>query len=263
MVGWGIEVINTSPELNKSGMLTAYKVPQRMTRESVYVRDLTAGNLITGTTQVARFCRPPKSAAEAALLPHSVSWEAKEGAYVPVSISGVENVPKNSEYLGFDFSDQMFAGAGIASFGLGSQLIGAGADVDPKVLVQRFVPFDTVGVFLTNLDPKSTFTIRVKTYFEKFPGTYDDVLLPMCTPSPRYDIHALAVYSELLHDLPIATKSENNANGDWFKSILKLLRSVGQPLLGLIPGVGRVSRGIFDSADSIVGGLSRAFPMMP
>lgn len=261
LVGWGIEIINTSPELNKSGMLTAYRVAQRPSDSVVNMTDVTAGNLCKGPIKLVQYCKMPTTVEEATVLPHSQGWEAKEGAYIPVSMSSISNAARNFQYEAVSFGAQNYSSGAKSWFG--TKVIGAAAEVLPISPLQRTLPYDSVGAYLTNLDPKSTFTVKVKYYFEKFPGTTDVQLLPLCTPSPRYDVAALQLYAQLLHDLPIATKSDNNANGDWFKGILKHLRTLGLPILSLLPGGQRLGGRILDVADHVVGGISKVFPLMP
>jgi hypothetical protein len=113
---------------------------------------------------------------------------------------------------------------------LGSQSgWGSGVYPAPSIIAppspQKYLPFNTAGVFFTGLSNSTTLRLKMKVYVESAPGFLDTSLSVLATPSAPYDAKALELYSWALGVLPAAVHVSENAMGDWWKRVLGVLGS--------------------------------------
>lgn len=242
LVGLGIEVVNTTPELYINGAVTAYKSPSPMSR----IGNITSGS---GTTLYAGTCytnvTPPSTLAQATLYPNSRTWSAKEGSYQVFSMNTTD-VP-----VLFPTPTQMVLTRGFQ--------LGQAQATPVPILFSRFpgdccqpLPYDTSGVIFTNLTPQTTLQVTVKYFVERFPVYNDGDLLVLGTPSPQYDPVAMEIYTRALSDMPVGVPFSENPLGEWFDDLLKTIGNwaapIGAALSGLFPPAAAIG--------SIVGGAA-------
>jgi len=244
VIGFGIEVIDTTAVLNKQGSLVSYRMP------STSHSTTTAGHINQpGTHQCQEIFQvipsPPSTVNEAILFRSSVQWEAKEGAYMVVGQQGVENpfvLPVNMGAVISQDSTML----GAAKQVLATDLVATTALQVPPLLTATLPSSHTKmcnvtqsGIMLTGLHTDASIKIRVRVYVERAPLRGETDLIPLATPSACYDYKALALYSQITQSLPIAVPVNFNAKGDWWKIILNTIKKIA-PTLGtvLVPILG-------------------------
>jgi hypothetical protein len=241
VIGFGIEVIDTTAQLSKQGSLCAYKMPTitDSTVEFGYLNN--AGTAQTQRTHV-NFTAPPSTVSEAILYRSSVQWEAKDGAYMTVGQEGVNNPFRSKR----DCSTVIKGGSLAAGQAIATAPTLATAAQAPPLLTactsgasNKFVSASQSGIFLSGLANTATFKIRVRVYVERAPLRGDTNLIPLATPSAAYDPAALVLYSRLVTELPVAVPVGFNAHGDWWRMIVNVLKkvipiagSIAAPILG-------------------------------
>lgn len=250
VIGLGFEVVDTTAEIYRQGALTVYRLPQEGARAWMYTD--------TGATDAGapyiRYKAPPSSVASALLLTNAKQWDARNGAYVVCTQSTVDNSLKT---IGSEPYVVVSAGV-INSFGYSSKFAAAGA----TGLVYENVahlPFNTSGVMLTGLNYNATFRLKIKLYTEVAPSYIESALTPLATPSAPYDPAVLEAYSKAMSVLASGVQAGDNASGDWWKAVLRVLAKIAlpvshalTPLLPVAPLVGRmVSAGASAAAEVI------------
>jgi len=244
VIGAGFEITNTTSDLYKQGTLTAYRMPQNPATHSQAVASIvySRGYMATGV----RLQQVPSGVSDANKMAGSRTWEAKEGAYATIYQSTVHNplmassnkfvfVGEPQQTSSSDSTDMMISSSDhMAPFG----------DVCFPPDLQKTIPYDTTGVFLTGLSAQTTISVKLKVYVERAPSFQDAILCPLASPSAGYDINALQLYAQLVNCLPCAVRVSENGLGDWWRGILKVVRDVAEPLgrtLGtFLPGAGLV-----------------------
>lgn len=228
VVGFAIEAINTTAELYKQGSVTCYEMPQFNTDETV---DLLTQNLVStfgNYTVTSR--QPPSQVSEATLLPGSTKWPAAEGAYAPVFQYSVEN-----ELSGIGHNLRLFRktdNLSATTISLTDRPFFRSPgppEADPYPPQSKPIPFNTKGIYFTGLSNQSTITLVVTMILEIAPA-YGN-LVSLSRPSPILDWEALKIYSHVTSRIDVATKSKNNASGDWFRYALKLVKTLA-PVVG-------------------------------
>ena len=233
IIGLGIEVIDTTAVLNKQGALTAYKMPVTIDQKA-QMGVLNAAGTIQWQGQFTTMPTPPSTVAEAVLFRTSVQWEAKDGCYMTVGQQGVNNPLTRETKQGVRLGD---GAAGQAlSTNIVSSTVAQAAPIITAGYPQstlKLVNMTQSGVFLKGLAAEATFKIRVRVYVERAPDRTDTDLIPLATPSAPYDMQALALYSQLVTELPLAVPVSFNAKGDWWRIIVNALKSI-LPIAGTV-----------------------------
>lgn len=250
LIGLGFELVDTTADIYKQGALTVYRLPQEGARAWMYTD--------TGATDAGapyrRYKAPPSSVAQALLLTNARQWDAKKGAYIVCTQSQVEN-----PLATIGTEPYLVVGAGVInSFGFSSRFIAAGATGLTYENVAH-LPFNTSGVMLTGLNYNATFRLKIKMYFEVAPSYIESALTPLATPSAPFDPAVLEAYSKALAEMPSGVPAGDNASGDWWRGLLRVLAKVAlpvsqalAPLAPVAPLVGKVvSAGASAAADAI------------
>lgn len=163
LLGFGIEVHNTTAQLYRQGVVTCYRMPQQTT-VGQQVGYVSGGAGFINSSVVSNIA--PGSLAQATLLTNSCTWNAEDGAYLIGTQSGVEN-----PFQALNAGQRVFvgyAGLGLCEMSFSSAAISAGAGVGnaPPFLA---VPFDTVGAYFTGLSPQTTLQVYVRAIVEFAP----------------------------------------------------------------------------------------------
>jgi hypothetical protein len=239
IIGFGLEVIDTSAELYKQGAITCYSMPAT---ESCMG---SVSYLNTATTHQAQvparlLVAPPSTVGEAILFRSSTQWEAKDGCYMSIGQIGVNNpfCQARRELLHVS-DDTTMTGGSVALCGrltanTALQAAPLMTSSSPQGISKTF-NITQSGVFLSGLSSNATFKVRVRVYLEQAPLVTDTALIPLASPSAPYDVKALELYSLLVTEMPVAVPVCFNAKGDWWRWIL---RTVGKlaPVLGPVFG---------------------------
>lgn len=250
VIGMGIEIIDTSAALYKQGALTAYRMPasSRTSSDVSYIN--TAGTQQSQSSS-KMIHSPPSKVSEAILYRSSVQWEAKEGCYMVVGQQGIENPFELTSRQHLVITpDTTMSGA---TANLMSAFTPQTALQAPPILTASVSQYATKpcnvpqqGIFLSGLHNDATFKIRVRVYLERAPLRGETDLIPLSSPSAPYDYKALALYSLLEQQLPIAVPVSFNAKGDWWRWILRTIGKVA-------PAIGTLLTPVLGSSASLIG----------
>lgn len=239
VIAWGFEIVNTTADLTKQGALTAYRMPQMETCDDSVV-PLRASATALAVQRNLRFRSLPSTPAEALLLGGSRQWAAADGVYMVVPQATVQNplIPATNQSCMFSINCPVATGE--YALLTESSVVGAPNNQPvPSLLVppiQKYVPFNSCGVYLSGLSSTTSFRVKMKMYVEKAPTFAEPQISVLATPSAPYDAQVLQLYSSALTQLPIAVPVAMNGFGDWFKMILGVVSDVAPVLGGSIMG---------------------------
>jgi hypothetical protein len=252
----GLEIRNTTAEINKQGSVIYYRQPQ--TEESVILNRGAVG----GPPQMAQcdiFRLPPGNAAAAGVIPDSREEEAANGAYVV----GIHDPLKNN-LRGGRWSSRLYtsADAGSSSPSTTTQpaLIsavttttafwaaatsGGATTTDVTFLTAtealKSTPFHTSGAYFSGLSPTTTLSGFVKVIYEVTPTADNLALISLANDGPEEDLYALELYQRAVKDMPPGVPVAENVSGDFWDGCLSLLSGA----VNAIPIVGSgVSSGL-------------------
>jgi len=264
LVGGGLEVVNSTADLYKSGSVVYYTLPCEHTFETATVLDSATGTNYPRIDTLRKSRTPPATISDVMVIPGAVKVAAEEGCYVPFRMSkGATNEISDDVYGTRVFMN----GANIAQ-NPAMQLYGFGS-VSPQVTVASFppvplfghyhpIPFDLSGAYFTGLQNQSSLDVTVRLYIEVFPTQYSQQLLVLADPCACSDVRAVQLYSEIVGTLPPGVPVSMNADGSWWKGVLKTIASVaptiGSALGSVIPGAGLIGGGVGKLAE-LVGGM--------
>lgn len=232
LVSCGFEIINTGPELTKSGALVAYRAPQTLTESNVQTMD-EVSNQTFAPHPVIRAAMPPSTASSALQLHGSQQWEAYDGTYSVCSLSTVSNPPQRSSY-----ADPMYEPAYIQTGG-GSPTAGvvlfprASARYPDTSQATQMAPWNTSGAFVTGTSVGTVLTVVLKAYIECFPTPDLTQFVTLTAPACAYDPLALELYAKACYILKPATLRSNNPGGEWFRMVKSVVSNVAPRAAGL------------------------------
>lgn len=260
LIGVGIEVVNTTAEINKQGQVFSWRQPAPYVQPTGY-------NIFGSATGQSRRdfpitgqvvpC-PPLVPADAMLLPGTRQWAAKDGTYIVVPHIGQDNPPTPVDYIQpiIALSQVSDSTQGVAATATSPP---ASANTNPLAVPVPYVvtsvsanmppfkiyPIHLTGALFSGLSPSSSLTITWNVYIETFPDLASKDILVLATPSAEYDPIALQLYSHALTTLPIAVPSNWNGFGDWFADVVATITDFltpGAAALGM-PGIAAISHG--------------------
>lgn len=261
IIGMAIEVINTTAPVNAQGMCTAYKFCGKTQKRNMFYDDDSKVQAVDCLCQITPeiYEAPASTVAEAVNFPGSLQWHAREGAYMPVPI----DVPNN------------FYEPHAGHWGLIKQGDETACNISSSTLVQtnQLYPaanikahIEGVGLVFSGLGSSNTLTIKARVYVETVPSPISSSI-PLTTPSAPFDPEAFIAYSRVVAHMPIATVSSNNASGEWFKAVIRTLRTVFDPaftMLGMV--FPKLGKGYVKGADFVERGIDqigRLIPILP
>lgn len=233
IVGMGIEVVNTTSQLNVQGQATVYRQaapPPTTKRTATYANSIAT---ITGTYDTYRLPQPPGTLAQAQLLAGSQTWKAKDGAYCVATMNSFENpatvphpvtvIVSTGEESVNEVSDSVI---GNQPFEF-SPASGVNTYLSPR---QVIAPYNLAGVYLTGLSPGTTLQVTVKYFIERFPTAFDTDLVVLAQPSAPFDACALEMYQRSLVHLPVGVPQGENPLGEWFRDVVKSVTRYTTPI---------------------------------
>lgn len=272
-VGMAMEIVNTTSDLNKQGLVTVYRVPIPQNDDgTTWMLDNTTGSDTTsynGAISAVCVPSPPQNIAAAQLFAGTKAWAAELGSY-NVAMFNTPDVPaqgvnftqpiiyNTSQTDGTVYAPLSTRVAGVNSTGA------AGKALVPPIY---WTEFDMSGSYFTGLSASTTLTVDYIVYIERFPTQDDLDLIVSAKRSPEYDIRALEAYSVISQSLPVAVPFNENGLGDWFKSAVNMASSI----LPMIPhpiaqGLGiaaKAAAGLYDSFDQPPSNTRAGIPDAP
>jgi hypothetical protein len=263
MLGGGIEVTNTTPELYRSGAISVCDISSEFISVNILTNDQTINNY-NSTVPAHMMNAPISNLASMRQAPGSVRWNADDGCYAVLRQSKKENpfrhpvsaaqlyyadyfVPtSSSEFFGLDYT-------GVGNFGVPINTSATNGTFQPYLPPPSLpVPFDMKCILLTGCDSHSTFTVDLNLLLEYIPAQDNFMDQALSVPSPRYDPIAIELYSRVMSELPPAVPVWENAEGDWWEKVLdgiaKWAPSIGSVVP--LPGAGAIGSLVGQSASA-------------
>jgi len=244
-IGMGFEVINTTSDLNAQGTCTCYRMPfpQRNSKSSYTFQQISASGLTsyTGSVSGVFASAPPNSVAECMVMPGTVQWKAKEGAYVVPTLNNEELAAGTDNTVIFlDDGTSVVTARSIGGYATFS-IVGATqtysiATVEPTGT--SLTDFNYGGAYFTGLSNSTILTVNLIRYFERFPAfdiVPDRPLVVLATPSCRNDPQAKELYSAVIRHMPVGVPQRFNGIGDWFREAAQTAKDIISPVLSAIP----------------------------
>lgn len=243
LCGMGIEVINTTSQLNKQGLMSCARMVQpELNAFAGYLSYSNPANqyAVQNMTPVRTL---PKNLTELALYPGFMQDEAQFGYYAPVLLKfGQErHYPIPSSVLLLD--DDPAAGKFDPTLPIKAyttRVLPVSVPGNTTVFYTSnehplFVGVDSNVVMFTGLSDETTLTLRVRYIMERFPSDAEGQILVIATPSATYDPAVLQLYSQAVQQLPAGCRFTDNPSGEWWKSMLTEIGKVASPLLKMLP----------------------------
>jgi len=247
LLGGGVEVTNTTPELYRGGMIGIADVSSEA--PEIVTTILRSDNMnLRVDLPTVRFNAPPTNIGQFQQLPGKVRWGAEEGCYAVLKMSKNDNdfeVQHAAAQAYFPSYPALIdnttrsAVTGVLAPGTVIVATTASSDIPKQVLTQPPMllkcPFDLKVIYLTGCDSHSTFQVDVNLILETIPDTNDVRFLSIASPAAPMDEPAIELYSRVAGDLPPAVPVSENASGGWFSSLCDVV-SDWAPTVGSLFG---------------------------
>jgi len=177
-----------------------------------------------------------------------LQWEAREGCYlVPILVSDT-NPPLGLRGLG------MQAVEGANRFFPVITNVGA-ANLKQMLATNVTNPWCMTGAFFTGLDPAAELTINFNYVIERFPNRVS-TFRRLAQPSPKWDVPALELYSEIVRKLPVGTIVRQNGFGDWISGIANIAASVLKMIPHPVPQLIGTGLGVLAGSKAVKNGIN-------
>jgi hypothetical protein len=221
IVAYGFEVFNTTPELYRSGSITAW-------RQSPVLQDA-VGTIVAAAGATPSACKfvlfndPPNTAALALNLEGSLEWDAEDGAYCVA----VQSDPDNPLVSSFNEEACIGLSAGVTyapGMALNSSVLSFNAGVIRS-------PFDQFGVYLTGLNTNTTLKIVKHYLVERFPTYTSADLITMAKPTPAADPRAIELYTQIASYMPTGVPVDDNFIGAFLAGLARVARMVAPVII--------------------------------
>lgn len=292
VIAGGVELINTTAEIDKQGLITLGEVPNSVVEGSCAMWDASdaanpppstgAGNPIRDGYHKVPFVQSAMAAssiAECQAYSRSTQLPAKDGVYVPFRIDASKNGfqrPRLMHRVASNSTSQfkLAAGAGgaapanpnsFANPNLRYELAaGSGLSLSLPAKAAQLSPVQCSTILCTGLSQKTTFTVRAVYYIEIAPQLNDPTygsFVYSARPSPSLDRQALDLYATLSQALPIGVPQTMNPAGEWWDivkgAITRILPAVSD-VASMVPHPIASAIGMGARALSNLTGTSRA-----
>ena len=242
VIGWGIEVINTTSPLEVQGLVTICRYNQNGAEDVqryITADPPTVTNNVYLRTKRVRF--PPNSQTE--MLQHQgvQQWHAKEGCYCVVPLKELEQAATGTCDVmpqWCDDSDGLTEGGAsyvYAQFLGQATLPGMTVPMNQFSGTGKYIPSDGVCIMFNGLSDATTLTVRSRWIIERFPSNDEDDILAIATPSAPFDPFALELYQRVMQKLRPGVMYKENPGGEWFSRVLGELADLAAPVLSAIP----------------------------
>lgn len=235
IIGMGMEVENTTAELNKQGAVLMYRMPGGQPCSSTGTIVNTASTEYV-QVDMRHYSALPADMDDASRLKGTRTWAAKDGFYMPITFS--------SDHVPFSTAQNVGASYQVGEANSGSQRclippytgIGtkdAQGNLTAACPSKAFFPINIHGAIFTGLSPETTLTLKVRIYYESAVTHHLATLATLAGPSAGLDLNALKMYAEMVRHLPVAVPVSYNSFGKFFRMIIGKAKSVIPKVLPL------------------------------
>jgi len=233
LIACGWEIVNTTPVVNMSGSITAYRCPNSIVPSFINLNYSTTPAVFS-YIPVTFGCLPPGTQSSASLFPNSRTWQTSEGLYQTACMNSpyqpfVSPVPGTVGFMDIPTLTSISTGYSPAWLP-----IGAYTTTTTAAHAQRshMLNWDISGAVLTNQSSfAQNYQITVKYYFEKVPSTSDVNLLVLAHEPAAYDPLSIEIYSKAMAVLPVGVPVSENPLGEWFNQVMDTVASA-LPVIG-------------------------------
>lgn len=229
LIAGGFEVHNDTPDLYKSGSVTTYTMPQKLSRPGIagtQVRD----SLEPGPSTIRRGRGLPPSAFHARQLRNAHTFSASQGCLVPFRMEldseDMDFQPINSGLYAFPFADGDNFTSGLISNTVQQH------GVNNTTLMVRGAAIETSGAFFSGLHESTVLTLTMKFYVEEAPTFANPDMLSMCSPPAQFDPMVLRCYDHCVRQLRAGVPVSYNDAGEWWRMVLKTLKTAVPTVVG-------------------------------
>jgi hypothetical protein len=240
IVGQGIELIPTTPVIQKGGSIMGCSFTQAPVRETVDVEMLVFdGDTIQSEGSAS--CRPliggPNSPSDVLQFQNSFYGGAENGGYFQVPFNLTANIDDNCAvqpivYPNSGESDEVINKSCYSPI---RDLIPLGTETHP-VFNKSFNHFEggSVQIWLQNLPPTTTFDLRVRTWGQNFPVKNVNQLAS-AHPSIPWNEMFLELNQQIANQVKAGCYFTENPSGEWWKGIARTVLSVAPAVLSMMP----------------------------
>lgn len=239
VAGIGMEVCNTTAELNKQGLCSAAVMNQPSHSATAYQIASIPPATLTTATSLFPVRTTPRNLAEMALLPNLTQWHAGEGSYSVLQLLDVDSTPvTTTPSMPLWFATDEYRVGAVQSFlnyRVGKHVAGVHPNSFVPSAIVGSVPSNSTTVMYTGLSNETTLTLRTRWVLERFPNDVEPEIIVLAKPTAPFDPVALEIYSRVLRKLPPAVMFKENNSREWWKSVLNTVADIVQSGLMMIP----------------------------
>jgi hypothetical protein len=234
LIGCALEVHNTTAEVYKQGSLTVGMLPDTANDTSLILYRDNSGAWSDTFVQADRALVRASSLTPLLAVPGSTTWSAADGVY---AIPRMTMVPRDIYSYAYGATSALNGSGASTRVPIIYGTDGKTATPEPRgysytgpglgIYQAQFAPsspsgFSPLQVWFSGLSAQTTLTLKFRSIVEYFPAL-NSALLPLASPSPIFDPKVLALYSAVVAEAPYAVQVDQNAAGDYFRKILKVL----------------------------------------
>lgn len=225
-VSLGFEIHNTTAELYKSGSITVYRTPVVFNDVHLSIQFQS----VTKPFSAKLLGSIPVSLDAINLLPNSRTWEASAGAYI-IGLPAPNNIL--SPYIP---SNVLLQGGLLpTNFNL------LYTEATSSVAQQSYSPLACGGAMSSRFkDSNQTFMLDFRQILEEVPNSLDTTTLAYATTAPALDKAFMKLYKAMFNQIPPGVPVSFNSAGDWFRSIIRIVKDTLPILVPVLPGQAKV-----------------------
>lgn len=237
IVGIGLEIHNTTAELNVQGSVITWRDPDGP--EDTGVVTVMEDNGVTACVPTAYksvvLAKPPETTGEAIDLPNALQWLAKDGAYIVPILANPTLEVTETAFLAPTVKET----AGTAMFPLISTT-GVAKRISISSLNNQ-TGFCMAGAFFSGLSYATTLQVNLTYYIQIFPFS-TSVLRRFTQVSTGEDATAIKLYDKIASHLPTGVYVTENFLGGFIAGVSKIAQNV----VRYAPQIARVGGAVLD-----------------
>lgn len=231
VAGCGFEVHDVTPEIYKQGSCTVWKTTSPGTVENLLIHD---GSAFDSTPVTRHAGEIPMTALDVASNQSSVTWEAREGAYVVAASHSYQptTISRYSEALYVGDWNQSAIPQNACDLIVAK--LDAAILTGPVFTPTRSSGLQPSGALFDGLSSYTVLRVDLRIAVEFVPGIGSQYN-SLASSAPIPDPMAMKLVRLTHVALPAGVKVSENSIGDWFRRVAKIVASVAPTILGLIP----------------------------
>lgn len=253
IAGAGLEVVNTTSELHKQGLMTSARIPQTGSAEnrSYFVTKpgvvpvAGASPLDSAYVDCQYVQSAPTTLSELTKYPGNVSWAAAEGQYSVIGQYGAGSEKPRMANSGVMVYNRATPSVGplqtevVWAPYLTTQTAGS-FSYSPLAQQETVIPApcDMIVTMYTGLSEDTTLTFKYRQLCERRVNVTipeEAALVPLSHNSPPYNPAVIELVAALWTALPPAVMFKENPEGEWWDRIMSGIGDIALPILGSIP----------------------------